>query len=85
MNRRGFIKSIAALAAVAAAPVKWAYGKIRHRLHGDGVADDTEALQALLDGERVEMPDGTIQKRTGDTVCIPPGTYRVTSRAWPFK
>ena len=37
--------------------------------YGDGVTDDTEAIQALIDGERVCRPDGRE---------ITSGTYLIT-------
>jgi len=77
MNRRKFIQTFFLAGVVLSIPFKWAYGQIRHRLRGDGVTDDTEAMQALLDGEPVEMPDGTIQQAQ-DVIHIPIGTYRIT-------
>lgn len=76
MDRRQFIQQMIAGAAVLAVPITWAYGKVRYRLIGDGVADDTEAFQALLDGKAVMMPDGQVQQTHG-MIYIPPGTYKV--------
>ncbi len=73
MNRRQFLQACSAVVALAMVPVRW----VRHRLFGDGVTDDTEAMQALLDGEPVEMPDGSIQQ--SGVISLPVGrTYRVT-------
>jgi len=36
------------------------YGTRPYVLYGDGVRDDTVAMQALLDGERVVYEDGTL-------------------------
>lgn len=80
MNRRSFLKLATACVAVLAVPVQW----VRRRLYGDGVTDDTEALQALIDGEVVDGPNGEPLRRTYDPVSdteiiyIPRGTYRVS-------
>jgi hypothetical protein len=74
MNRRAFLKVTAAVSAALLAPVAWV--KRRLKLHGDGVTDDTEALQALLNGEEVEMPDGTMQQMD-DAVRLPSRTFRI--------
>ena len=34
-------------------------------LHGDGITDDSEALQALIDGHSVYRPDGTLVNKKG--------------------
>ena len=46
--------------------------KVTPRAAGDGVADDTAALQAALDGLKAEGYD------TPNTIYLPPGTYRIT-------
>ena len=53
-----------------------AHNVMNHGAVGDGVTDDTEAFQALRDGEPVEMPDGWIQQvKPGSTVYLPNGTF----------
>lgn len=82
MNRRGFLKSLFAGAAVAAIPLS----AIRtvapelFQLKGDGVTDDSAAFQALIDGKPVLGPDGQLIKPAVDldgrkTIYIPAGTY----------
>ena len=44
------------------------------RLYGDGITNDTKALQALLDGESVIMPDGKTVQQAG-VIALPAGTY----------
>ena len=81
-TRRGFFKLIAgaAIAPVAAkaaalmpsAPILW----------GDGVHDDTEALQALLDGRVVEFVDASMAQGagwSGDYFRMPNGIFRTTA------
>lgn len=91
MNRRGFIKSLFAVTASAAAIT--AVGPIVRSmvssgvmaspfvLYGDGVTDDTQAIQALIDGEIVYTADGRRLQRefiSGNSVVyLPRGTYRV--------
>ena len=89
MNRREFFKSLMAAAAIAAVPFQWAYSKVAHRLYGDGLHDETEALQALLDGQPVLMPDGRTVQQLGSPTRQPgppylqPGTYKVTKILTP--
>jgi len=78
MNKREFVQRFFIAGVVLTVPFKWAYGKIQHRLYGDGKADDTVALQALLDGEPVIMPNGQTIQHNGDLTQIPNGTYRTT-------
>lgn len=73
MDRRGFFGLIAGAAAVCTGIVS----SIRHRLRGDGVSDETQALQALINGEPVEMPDGSIQEIRSGVIRVPRGVYRV--------
>ena len=75
MNRRKFF---AGLAALVTAPLALARPH-RHRLYGDGVHDDTQAMQALFDGQRVVMPDGWIQQASrGCPIVLGCGSYRLT-------
>jgi hypothetical protein len=61
MNRRSFVKAAVAAGAVLALPFP---ARRRIVLRGDGVTDDTSALQAWLDGEDVYWPDGSGVGRT---------------------
>lgn len=74
------MRGVLAAGAIAVIPIKWAYQKVRYRLYGDGVTDDTEALQALLDGEPVIMPNGRKVRYhlDGEIVHLDAGVYRVT-------
>lgn len=73
MDRRSFLKSFLAVAAVVALPVtrtvKWARAKFVnvkwYGAVGDGITDDTEAVKAAF--ENVEE---------GGTVYFPAGEYR---------
>jgi len=55
-------------------------------LYGDGIHDDTEALQAFVDGLPVFDPHGNQIERvieqgrvgSNDFIRMPPGQYRVT-------
>lgn len=79
MNRRQFLQGALAVGAVLAVPFKWAYEIVRHRLYADGVTDDTEAVQALLDGKPVLMPDGVVQHVPSyqHMAKVPAGHYRI--------
>lgn len=48
-------------------------------LRADGVSNDREAMQALIDGKRVRMPDGSVQQRGADGVVRLPlgGTCKI--------
>jgi hypothetical protein len=52
-------------------------------LHGDGATDDTAALSALLNGQRV-MHQGRVIQAHGKAVHMPPGVFRVESGTIPF-
>ena len=84
MNRREFSQAFFAVGVVLTLPFRWVYGKIQHRLYGDGATDDTAAIQALLDGEPVIGPDGKpiIPKLINGTmvVTLPGAIYRVTRK-----
>lgn len=80
MNRRKFLVACAAGMMVVAQATRTGataiYERARLVLVGDGVADDTDALQALLDGDAdVFRPDGS-QVRSGIVQHL---TYRLTS------
>jgi hypothetical protein len=59
LSRRGFLGGLLAGAAIAAVPLVRGL-----TLWGDGVHDDSEALQALLDGLPVWRPDGSLYETT---------------------
>jgi len=91
MNRREFLKGLFAVTSSVAAIT--AVGPIVRGmvssgvmaspfvLYGDGVTDDTKAIQALIDGEIVYTADGRRLQREflggNSVVYIPRGTYRV--------
>lgn len=62
MNRRAFFKLTAGAAIASALPLPGATAPI---IYGDGVHDDTEALQALLDGKVVEFADPAMADGAG--------------------
>ena len=53
MERRGFLGALGALMAAVAVPVRALAGQRLPVLYGDGVADDTAAFQAWIDGQPV--------------------------------
>ena len=81
MNRRGFFRLVAG---AALAPVVAKVGQafpLPPILWGDGVHDDTAALQALIDGEIVEFADRTIADGCGwieDVLHLPKAIYRTS-------
>jgi hypothetical protein len=85
MNRRGFFKALAAATAIAVVSTTRLGQAVidvarsgYHVLVGDGVTDDTAALQALLDGEPVISPTGALLPGKG-TEHVPSGyTYRIS-------
>lgn len=86
MNRRGFLKAILA-AAVAPAVVR-AESLMRvvspklaasFILYGDGIHDDTIAINALLAGKLVMTAAGVIIPQDQRVVRLPAGDYSVSS------
>lgn len=83
MQRRGFL--LASLAAFAAPAIVHADSLMRLAvprlvLWGDGVHDDTQALQNLLAGLDVRRPDGASLLRSyadNRTIYLPAGTYKI--------
>lgn len=73
-TRRTFLTAILAACAAPAIAFARAEPKAHHVLYGDGIHDDTEALQAMLNGEQVEMPHRGIPGTPE-----PPALYRVTN------
>jgi Pectate lyase superfamily protein/Right handed beta helix region len=80
ISRRGFVSAAAAMggvlavpsAADAAAPDRAPLSARQFGAAGDGVADDTAALQAALDAAFDPNPVAA------GTLVVPPGTYKVT-------
>jgi hypothetical protein len=72
MKRRAFF---GLLTAILAMPTTFARPC---RLVGDGIADDTQALQDLLDCKPVELSDGrVVQGSPGASIRLPPGRWLV--------
>jgi len=76
MNRRDFLKGLVAIGAYLALPS--IPGLDKPILHGDGVHNDIEAINALLRGETVYRPDGSKIKQVDGRIVLPVGTYRVS-------
>lgn len=77
-SRRGFMQMLAGGVLVAVTPVSLT---AHPRLHGDGIHDDTEALQALLDGEIIEVvcAEGVTDVGwEGSFLRLPKGVFRVS-------
>ena len=82
MNRRGFFKALAAATAIAVVSTTRIGQAVidvarsgYHVLVGDGVTDDTAALQALIDGREVFSASG-VRLTSG---YIPAGEYLTTA------
>jgi hypothetical protein len=58
MNRRQFLPGFAAVAVIPFMP-RWMLPERRVILHADGVHDDSEALQAWIDGKEMYDANGT--------------------------
>lgn len=81
MTRRNFIKLLGASLCVAAAP---SFVTTEHKfqiftLHGDGITDDTEAIQALFDGKEVTF-GGTVLKEVDGVIRIPSGVFKIDNK-----
>jgi hypothetical protein len=50
-------------------------GAAMHTLYGDGVHDDSVALQAFINGEEVRWRNEILRMSPGGSIELPPGTY----------
>ena len=77
MNRRSFIKLTGLVIAVATMPsaVSNEHKFQRFTLIGDGITDDTRALQALFDGDDVFYNGEKMNNK--ETVHIPNGVFKI--------
>lgn len=71
MNRRAFLFGTSALVAAAVIPAP-VMALVEPHLYGDGIHDDTVALQAFIDREFARVASD------GGTVFIPHGTYLIS-------
>lgn len=76
LTRRGFLKGVLTVGAVAALPALALHGM--PTLWGDGIHDDTEALQALFDGKEVIHGDNVIVRRCAGDFRLAGGTFRIS-------
>lgn len=72
LTRRGFFFGAGAMALAASVPINFIQ---RPMLWGDGVHDDTEALNAFFRGEKIETRAGVIT----DQELLAKGIFRVTA------
>jgi hypothetical protein len=78
LSRRGFLTGMVAVAAVtAAAALPLPSFASVPTLWGDGEHDDTEALQALLDGKPI-IRDGVLLEPDGHGIRLIGGVYQVS-------
>lgn len=87
MRRRRFLRTLGAalaIAGIAVGPAALILGKKETpfslgipKLWGDGVHDDSPALQALIDGKSVEYR-GRVIGGPKQVVHLPPGNYFIT-------
>lgn len=81
MKRRSFLKLVGiSVASIAVASLP-SVGSTNHKfqrfeLVGDGVTNDTKAMQALFDGEEVFYNRNSLKKH-GNTIHIPSGTFKI--------
>lgn len=75
INRRDFFKVAFAAGVASVAPI--ALGERLATIYGDGVHDDTEGLQAALDGNGFHARNGCVSVRDG-VLYIQGGLYQVS-------
>jgi len=76
MSRRAFVGTTVAVAAAAALPLQSLRAAVP--LYGDGVHDDTDALQALFDGHPVRpMQAGMVARNENGTVRLLNGSFQM--------
>lgn len=81
MNRRSFLKLLGATVTVVATSSVLDLIDNMAVLYGDGVVDDTKALQSLFNGDKVKLTDGTVIEMTKgyiNELIIPKGTFKVS-------
>ncbi len=81
MTRKEFMKKFGfAVVAVSVVGLSSTKAEPIPILYGDGVHDDTEALQALFDGQKVRTADGSIFKEQNGVVHLPAGEYNLITK-----
>lgn len=82
ISRRSFLRGALVVSAASVLPVLPAFAEDIPTLYGDGVHDDTLALNALLNREKVRV-DGEIVQVTDNFVQLRGGTYAVSGLTIP--
>lgn len=76
VSRRWFMGGALGVAAAAVMPLGAAYDAV---LYGDGIHDDTAALQALFDGRPVYVKnDGVVLKSNDGHISLKGGNYKIS-------
>ena len=78
LSRRCFLRGTIAVAAAVTMPMAAVSEMFRPLLIGDGVHDDTAALQALLDGDPVDILNDGIRLLRSEGLELQGGVYRLT-------
>jgi len=78
ISRRWFLKGALAVTAATVIPMQKVLA-FAPKIYGDGIADDTEGLQALFDGKPVDILNDCVRVLTNDGVRLNGGVFRVTS------
>lgn len=78
MSRRSFLRGALVVSASAVLPLP-ALSAPYPILYGDGIHDDTDALNALFRGDTVICENEAITIKKGDAIHLNGGTYRTTA------
>lgn len=78
VSRRSFLRGALTVGALSVLPAIPAFAERIPTLWGDGIHDDTQALQAFLDGKPVRVDGAFIAVRSGDGVRLSGGRFLVS-------